>query len=116
MLQSAFRPISNHLTTNWPVLWAARLDVALAGALLLLVLEVPIFWLGRRVEQLFWGVGEPGYWKLNVSTVRGFMLGAVLLIALGAVILWVISMSRVYVRGISPPMVKHPSIIDIVWG
>jgi hypothetical protein len=116
MVQSAHRAIAHRLTTNWPILWAARLDVPLVSGLLLLVVEVPIFLLGRGAEQKVWGVGEPGDWKMNVSTVRGVMWMAVLSIALATVILWLISMRRVYVRGISPRMVEHPSFIDIVLG
>jgi hypothetical protein len=116
MIQSVPRAIAHHLTTNWPILWAARLDVPLVSGLLLLVLEIPIFLLGRRAEQQVWGVGEPGDWKMNVSTVRGLMWMVVLSIALGAVILWLISMRRVYVRDTSPRMVEHPSFIDIVLG
>jgi hypothetical protein len=106
MLQSVFRPISNHLTTNWPVLWAARLDVALACALLLLALGVPIFWMGRSPLQIKWGTTDLG----------GVVGGVATLMALGAIILWVISVGRVYIRGMSPQMFQYPRFIDVVLG
>jgi len=106
MLQSAFRPISNYLTTNWPILWAARLDVALACGLLLLVFGAPIFWLGRSPMQIKWGTSDVGSMVAFVAC----------LMALGAVILWVISVGRVYIRGMSPQMSQYPRFIDILLG
>jgi hypothetical protein len=106
MLQSAFRPISNHLTTNWPALWAARLDVAFGCGLLLLVFGVPIFWLGRSPLQQKWGATELGSILAIIAT----------LMATGALILWVISVGRVYIRGMSPQMSQYPRFIDILLG
>jgi hypothetical protein len=106
MLQSAFRPISNHLTTNWPILWAARLDVALACGLLLLVFGAPIFWLGRSPMQIKWGTSDVGSMVAAITT----------LMATGALILWVISVGRVYIRGMSPQMSQYPRFIDILLG
>src|SRR2546427_7564538 len=109
MLQSISRTIANHLTTNWPILWAARLDVALACGVLLLVLDVPIYWLGQRVEQQNWG-------GLTASGNRALMWIAASSALLGAIIRWPISVGRVDVRGISPRMVKHPGFIDLLLG
>jgi hypothetical protein len=106
MLQSVFRPLSNHLTTNWPILWAARLDVALGCGLLLLVFGVPIFWLGRDPLQQKWGTAELGSILSIIAT----------LMATGALVLWVISVGRVYVRGMSPQMSQCPRFIDILLG
>ena len=106
MLQSAFKPLTNHLTTNWPALWAARLDVALACGLLLLALGVPIFWVGRSPMQIKWGTSDVGSMVALVAC----------LMALGAVILWVISVGRVYIRGMSPQMSQYPRFIDILLG
>jgi hypothetical protein len=106
MLQSAFRPISNHLTTNWPVLWAARLDVALGCGLLLLVFGAPFFWLGRGPLQQKWGTTDLGSILAVIAT----------LMATGALILWVISVDRVYIRGMSPQMSQYPRFIDILLG
>jgi hypothetical protein len=106
MLQSAFRPISNHLTMNWPILWAARLDVALGCGLLLLVFGVPIFWLGREALQQKWGTTDLG----------SILAVATALMASGALVLWVISVGRVYIRGMSPQMSQYPRFIDILLG
>jgi hypothetical protein len=94
------------LTTNWPSLWASRLDVALACGLLLLALGVPIFWMGRSPLQIKWGTTELGSIMAVIAT----------LMALGAIILWVISVGRVYIRGMSPQMFQYPRFIDILLG
>jgi hypothetical protein len=107
MLQSAFRPISNYLTTNWPILWAARLDVALACGLLFLFLGIPIFWLGHApLRELKWGP----YDLTGIGSI------ITVLMILGAIIVWVISVGRVYVRGMSPRMFQYPRFIDILLG
>jgi hypothetical protein len=106
MLQSALRPLTNHLTTNWPVFWAARLDVALGCGLLLLLFGLPIFWLGRDAFQGKWGTSEIGSIIAIVAT----------LMATGALVLWVLSVGRVYVRGMSPQMSQYPRFIDILLG
>jgi len=38
------------------------------------------------------------------------------LMALGAIILWVIAVDRVYIRGMSPQMFQYPRFIDVVLG
>jgi hypothetical protein len=106
MLQSAFRPISNYLTKNWPTLWAARLDVALGCGLLLLVSGAPIFWLGRVPFRQKWGTNEIGNLVAILAT----------LMATGALVLWVVSVGRVYIRGMSPRMSQYPRFIDILLG
>ena len=116
MLQSASRTTANYLTTNWPIVWASRLDVALLCGLLVFTVELPIVWLGQSAEQQFWGVGEQQTWTGIVAAIRGFMWTVVLLIALGLVILWLTSVRRAYVCGLSPRMAKHPSYIDILLG
>jgi len=106
MQQSVLRPLTNHLTTNWPILWAARLDVALGCGLLLLVFGAPIFWLGRDPLRQEWGTNEIGSILVIVAT----------LMATGALVLWVISIGRVYIRGMSPQMSLYPRFIDILLG
>jgi hypothetical protein len=106
MLQSAFKPLTNHLTTNWPILWAARLDVALGCGLLLLVFGAPILWLGHEPLQQKWGTSEIGNILAIIAT----------LMATGALVLWVISVGRVYNRGMSPRMSQYPRFIDILLG
>jgi hypothetical protein len=116
MLQSASRTTANYLTMNWPIVWASRLDVALLCGLLVFTVELPIVWLGQSVEQQFWGVGEQQSWTGIVAAIRIAMWTVVLLIGLGLVILWLTSVRRAYVCGLSPRMAKHPSYIDILVG
>src|SRR5262249_36961827 len=116
MLQSASRTTANYLTTNWPIVWASRLDVALLCGLLVFTVELPIVWVGQSAEQQFWGVGDQQTWTGIVAGIRFSMWTVVLLIALGLVILWLTSVRRAYVCGLSPRMAKHPSYIDILLG
>ena len=116
MLQSASRTTANYLTTNWPIAWASRLDVALLCGLLMFTVEIPIVWLGQSVEQRFWGVGEQSTWTGIIAGIRVSMWTVVTLLALGLVILWLTSVRRAYVCGLSPRMAKHPSYIDILLG
>jgi hypothetical protein len=116
MLQSTSRTTANYLTTNWPIAWASRLDVALLCGLLLFTVELPIVWLGQSAEHQFWGVGEEKNWTGIIAAIRVSMWTVVTLIALGLVILWLTSVRRAYVCGLSPRMAKHPSYIDILLG
>src|SRR5262245_22869808 len=116
MLQSASRTSANYLTTNWPIVWASRLDVALLCGLLAFILELPIVCLGQSAEQQLWGVGEQKTWTGIIAAIRVSMWTVVTLLALGLVILWLTSVRRAYVCGISPRMAKHPSYIDILLG
>jgi hypothetical protein len=116
MLQSASRTTANYLTTNWPIVWASRLDVALLCGLLLFTVELPIVWSGQSAEQQFWGVGDQQTWTGIIAAIRGSMWTVVTLIALGLVILWLTSVRRAQVCGLSPRMAKHPSYIDILLG
>jgi len=116
MLQSASRTTANYLTTSWPIVWASRLDVVLLCGLLLFTVELPIIWLGQSAEQQFWGVGEQQTWTAIIAAIRISMWTVVPLIALGLVILWLTSVRRAYVCGLSPRMAKHPSYIDILLG
>ncbi len=116
MLQSASRTTANYLTTNWPIVWASRLDVALLCGLLVFTVELPIVWLGQSAEQQFWGVGDQQTWVGIVAAIRISMWTVITLITLGLVILWLTSVRRAYVCGLSPRMAKHPSYIDILLG
>src|SRR5215475_14600821 len=116
MLQSASRTTANYLTTNWPIAWASRLDVALLCGLLMFTVEIPIVWLGQNVEQRFWGVGEQSTWTGIIAGIRVSMWTVVTLMALALIILWLTSVRRAYVCGLSPRMAKHPSYIDILLG
>src|SRR5215510_5998370 len=116
MLQSASKTTANYLTTNWPIVWASRLDVALLCGLLVFTVELPIVWLGQSAEQQFWGVGEQNTWTGIIAAIRISMWTVVTLIALGLVILWLTSVRRAYVCGLSPRMAKHPSYIEILLG
>ena len=109
MLQSAFRPLTNHLTTNWPIVWAARLDVALGCGLLLFGAPIIFWlgrdWLGRDLLQQKWGTTD-------LANLLAFIIA---LVVAGTLVLWVISVGRVY-RGMSPQMSQYPRFIDILLG
>ena len=106
MLRSLLRKSSDALSTNHPILWAARLDLALLLAVALLAVCFPLGWLSARVG----GAAAITQGIRTASTI--LMFG----IVVSAVLYWFSAVQKAAYRDIAPRHQRHPSVLELFVG
>jgi hypothetical protein len=99
------RRITAYLSTNHPVLWATRLDIALLLGLGLWALYIPLLVVATQV-------GAPGQSDFTPAMRTGLSL-VLTALSVAALFFWFSSAQRANYRDIAPSMQKHPSIIAL---
>jgi hypothetical protein len=120
MIQRFHRPVATWLSTNHPVLWVVRADVAILVAVLLALLGVPIVWTGGTMtDALLQMVGEGGdrIPRYRVESILDNLQITLQLLTGGlgaaAALLWFGTVYRSAYKAVSPAMRIYPRIIDL---
>lgn len=119
MIRRLHRPIATWLSTNHPVLWVTRVDVAVAMAVAVAVVSVPIVWAASTITA---------EWTTTIRQINGSMVAEctvsfgqvlyglqVLTLGLGAVatFLWFGAVYRSAYKAVAPTMRIYPRIVDL---
>jgi len=118
MIQRFHRPIATYLSTNHPVLWVARVDVAMLMAVAVAIAGIPILLIARRltngallaVEDGFVQQYEADTFLDNVQTGLGFLAGG---LGVVAALLWFAAVYRSAYKAVAPSMRIYPRVIDL---
>ncbi len=99
------RRFTSYLSTNHPVLWATRLDIALLLALGLVALHIVLALAATKV-------GPPGQSGFTPAMRTGLSL-VLTALSIAALFFWFSSAQKASYRDIAPSMQKHPSIFAL---
>ena len=99
------RRFTSYLSTNHPVLWATRLDIALLLALGLVALHIVLALAATEV-------GPPGQSGFTPAMRTGLSL-VLTALSIAALFFWFSSAQKASYRDIAPSMQKHPSIFAL---
>jgi len=120
MIQRFHRPVATWLSTNHPVLWVARADVAVLLAVILALLGIAIAWAGALAKQMIFRLAnqmpdlvppEGAVVLLNtfhtVLTIVVAGLGAI------AAVIWFATVTKSIYKAVAPRMRMYPRVIDL---
>jgi hypothetical protein len=99
------RAVSSYLSTNQPVWWSARLDLAILLSSLLFLILLPMLWVMKSVAPAL-----PEF-EREIRTTFGLSGVA---IASVVVILWCIRAANSMYKHISPRMAHYPTVLTII--
>jgi hypothetical protein len=119
MIQRFHRPIATYLSTNHPVLWVARFDIAILMAGALALLGIPIVWtagattvsLLERVLETYDQIPAGAVAILDNIQISLQLLTAALGIV--AALLWFGAVYRSAYKAVAPAMRIYPRVIDL---
>jgi hypothetical protein len=118
MIQRFHRPIATYLSTNHPVLWVLRVDVAILMAVAVALAGIPILWIARRitngtllaVEGGYVGPNEANSFLDNLQISLGILAAG---LGIVAVLLWFGAVYRSAYKAVAPSMRIYPRVIDL---
>lgn len=108
MLRRLLSKTADALSTNHPILWAARLDLALLLAVALSAACLLLVWLSTLAAEADTTVITPGMRTAPTILMTG--------ISISAVLFWFSAVQKAAYRDIAPSHQRHPSILELFIG
>src|SRR5262245_9784597 len=105
MLRKLPSQVAAYLSTNQPILWAARIDVAIALAIGLWTLYLILSWIIGRVLA-----DHRDALTQNMRTGPVILL---LVLGVSAVLFWFSGVQRAAYREVAPSRRRHPSVVEL---
>src|SRR6266545_7203207 len=120
MIQRFHRPVATYLSTNHPVLWVVRFDVAILMAVAVALVGIPIVWTAAATTDFLLQMAEEGRDRVPPDRVKRILdniqISLQLLTAgLGAAaaLLWFGAVYRSAYKAVAPAMRIYPRVIDL---